>query len=370
MDLPPAGPAARDSLGDLLVTLTALPHRGSATLEEARAADILEAYLLAAGHAVDRQRFHAPRTYGWELLVISVLLALGGLAPVGWIALAGALWFFAYFSGWWTPPLFDRYRSQNLIGRAGNGPRTLVLMAHYDSAKTFFLYDPRRVRSFRANFLLNAVLAGLTVPLSLLWWPGSIAAGLYFLVQAALLLYREVTAPYVNGANDNASGVAVAVRLFLDLATAVPDGWQIALALTGCEEVGARGARALLRSGELPAGSLILNVDNVGRGDLFYAEGEGMLGYHRFSGPLLDAARSLGGARPVQYRLAYFDTLPFARAGFPCLTLIRLTDGVPPNWHWPTDVRANVDGDAVEGAFAYARDLALRVLGGEDQGVK
>lgn len=59
-------------------------------------------------------------------------------------------------------------------------------------------------------------------------------------------------------------------------------------------------------------------------GTLYCATGEGMLGVRPFHGPLVEAASHLKGVAPISYTLAYFDTLPFARAGHPCLTLIRL----------------------------------------------
>lgn len=326
---------------------------------EATAAAMLRQWLEARGHRVHSQPFKAPRSYGWELMLVSSLLALGGLLELWWLALLGAGAFWAHFGGVWTPWafLFDRYPSQNLLAQAGTGERTLVLMAHYDSAKTWFIYDPRRVRGFRANFLFNAALAFALPLATLLPWSGRLI-GLYFLLQAGLLLWRELTAPYVVGANDNASGVAVAVGLFEQLARRVPPGWRLVLALTGCEEVGTKGALVLARSGQIPHDALILNIDNVGRGALFYAIGEGMLSYRPYSGKLLEAARSLPGAQPLEYRLAYFDTRAFPKHA--CLTLIRLEDGIIPNWHWPSDTAAQVRWEDVE----QTRDYALNLVNG------
>ncbi|HHO58025.1 MAG TPA: aminopeptidase, partial [Oceanithermus profundus] len=104
------------------------------------------------------------------------------------------------------------------------------------------------------------------------------------------------------------------------------------------------------------------NVDNVGAGTLHYATGEGMLAYYPHRGPLLAAARELEGAVPVAYRLAYFDTLPFARPRRAVLTLIRLAGGVPPNWHWPSDTPAGVRWFQVEETYAYASRLLGRLL--------
>lgn len=344
--------------------LVAFEHRGTGTRLERAAARWLAAYLEARGFSPEVQRFRAPSSWGPEVLAVSLVLGLGALLGWVWLTALGFYGFWAYFSGWPRPweGWFARAHSQNVLAEAGEGPRTLVLMAHYDTAKTYFAYHPARVRSFRTQFLVNAALAGLALPLA--WWGGyaGATAGVYFLAQAALLAWRERSAPYVNGAGDNASGVAVAVRLFLDLARRPPAGWRVLLALTGAEEVGAVGAEALLRSGRLPQDAWVLNIDNVGAGDLYYASGEGMLAYYPYRGPLLEAARGLEGARPVAYRLAYFDTLPFVRRGFPVLTLVRLKDGVPVNWHWPSDQPEGVRWHSVEETYAYAQRLLAHAL--------
>ncbi|WP_243028786.1 M28 family peptidase [Thermus albus] len=340
-----------------ILKLLHLPHRGSATALEAEAFRRLRTFLEERGHVVHPLPFRGVRSYGWELFGISLLLSLTPLSP--WPPLLGALAFFLYFNGvrpWGF--LLDRYPSQNLLTWKGRGEKALLLMAHVDTAKTFFLYHPKRVRHFRANFLLNAALAFLAPLLALtpLRWP----VGLYFLVQAILLLHRELRAPYVEGGNDNGSGVAVATALFLE--TEPPEGWRLGLALTGCEEVGTLGAKALIP--HLPPGTLVLNLDNVGRGELFYAEGEGMLLFVPYRGALLEAARKTPGARPLRYRLAYLDTLPLGQRGFPCLSLIRLENGVPPHWHWPTDTFAQLDEGALKDTLAYAHTLLQKVFKG------
>jgi len=345
---------------------------------------LLQEYLQAQGFVVQAQNFQAPRSYGPELILISLLLMMGGWLAWWWLALLGTYAFWAHFSGWWVPwkPLFDRYPSQNLIAESGSGSRTLVLMAHYDSAKTFFVYHPARVKGFRRNFLLNAAFATV-LPFATFLPLVSQLLGLYFLIQALLLVHRELTQPYVNGANDNASGVVVAVGLFEELAnrgelrdeglgeavqphpsSLTPPllaNYRVILALTGCEEVGAKGAEYLLRSGRIPPDALVLNVDNVGQGELFYVVGEGMLVYHPYQGMLLQAARQTVGARSLEYKLAYFDTRPFAARGIPSLTLIRLRDGLPPNWHWPSDTPDHLKWESVEETLSYAHGL-LRQL--------
>ncbi|MCX7848729.1 M28 family peptidase [Thermus sp.] len=340
---------------EAVLDLLKLPHRGSATPQEEEAFRRLRAFLEAQGLRVQEIPFRGVPSYGWELLGISLLLALSPLSPLP--PLLGALGFFLYFQGrrpWGF--LLDRHPSRNLLCWKGEGEKAVLLLAHVDTAKTFFLYHPGRVRAFRSNFLLNALLAFLAPLLALTPWKW--AVGAYFLLQAGLLLHRELFAPYVEGGNDNASGVAVATALFLE--TEPRPGFRLGLALTGCEEVGALGAKALLP--HLPPDTLVLNLDNVGRGELFYVEGEGMLRYFPYHGALLEAARKTPGAKPLRYRLAYLDTLPLAQRGFPSLGLIRLEGGVPPDWHWPTDTFARLNRKALEETFTYAQRILGRVL--------
>lgn len=365
---------------ELWEQLCALPHRGSATANEHRAAQIIQEYLQGGTSGkreaqnpaenplpaddlkITLQPFKAPRSYGPELIFISLLLSLGGWLGWWWLALLGTYGFWAHFSGWWVPwrGLFDRFASHNVLAESGSGPLTLLLMAHYDSAKTFFLYRPGQVQHFRRNFLINAAFATVLPYATFLPWIPQLL-GLYFLIQAVFMIHRELTQPYVNGANDNASGVAVAVDLFEELRRRPLPDTRIMLALTGCEEVGAKGAEHLLRSGQVPPGALVLNIDNVGKGELFYATGEGMLGYHAYRGALLQAARKTAGARPLAYKLAFFDTRPFAAGGMAALTLIRLEEGLPPNWHWPSDTPEQVDWQAVEETLSYARGLVRQL---------
>ena len=148
-------------------------------------------------------------------------------------------------------------------------------------------------------------------------------------------------------------------------------GARVTLVLSGCEEVGARGAAEFLKTLEPQeyAQTLVLNLDNVGQGDLHYATGEGMVRFHRYNSSITELAQDLPlKAQPLEYRLAYFDTLPFVKVGVPCLSLIALNtdararaeDGLIPHWHWPSDTLENVDVEAVERAADFAEALAYR----------
>ena len=380
----PPGSSDKTRLERILNGLSRFPHRGSTTEGEFEAAEFLGRELNLQGFNVLEQPFESPTTYSWNVVGAAGLLALGTLFAWGnlWlgvpIAALGAWWLVAHFS--LEPHFLDFFipkaKSRNLVAQfgprnGGTGEKHLVLMAHYDTAKSAFLYNPARVGTFRLNFLLNIVLAVLAPFLALARLyvdplePILLVLALYFAVNAVLFFLREQNEPFVNGANDNASGVAAAVEVAHRVWGKLDA--RVTLVLTGCEEVGARGAAEFLAAylkGLEPqeyAQTLVLNLDNVGRGDLRYATGEGMVKFYRYPSSVTALAQDLPvKAQPLEYRLAYFDTLPFVKAGIPCLTLIALEDGLIPNWHWPTDTLENVDLAAVERAADFAEALAFR----------
>jgi len=375
-DSPP--PYRSETQGRLERTLSGLsrfPHRGSTTEEEADAAQFLGRELSLQGFNVLEQPFESPTTYSWNVVGAAGLLALGGLFAWNslWlgipITLLGAWWLVAHFS--LEPHFLDFFipkaKSRNLVAQFGQGEQHLVLLAHFDTAKSAFLYNPARVGTFRLNFVLNITLAVLTPILALARFyldalePVLLVLALYFAVNAVLFFLRERNEPFVNGANDNASGVAAAIEVANRVWGKL--GARVTLVLTGCEEVGARGAAEFLGTLEPQeyAQTLLINLDNVGRGNLHYATGEGMIRFYRYDSSVKGLAQDLPlKAQPLEYRLAYFDTLPFVKAGVPCLTLIALEDGLIPNWHWPTDTLENVDLAAVERAADFAEALAYR----------
>ncbi len=370
-----------DTIQRLLERLSAFPNRASATRLERDAFDALSLELQGLNLEPKVTHFTSPNTYSWDVIGAALLIGSGALSAPGNLTLGFALaalgmsWFHCHFSGLPHPleAFVPRYPSQNLQASFGSGSRHLIVMAHVDTARSAFLYNPSSVGRFRQTFVLNAVLAyltpclivleailqGLTLPSSLLRVPLALV-GLYFLANAALFLHREHAAPLVNGANDNASGVAAAIALTERL-YAQPINARVTLLLTGCEEVGARGAAHFVKTLTANLETLVLNLDNVGAGDLHYATGEGMLQYHPYDPHVINLASSIAqtqAAYPLEYRLAYFDTLAFMLNAIPCLTLIALKEGRIPNWHWPSDTLENVDLTAVGRAASFAEALA------------
>ncbi|MHB8872715.1 MAG: M28 family metallopeptidase [Myxococcaceae bacterium] len=387
----PTSPLASDPMV-LVRELTSLPHRGATTANERLAAELLEARLREAGAEVHQEPFRTPPTYiatiCWFASGLVAALLASPWAP--WAAaLAGA-----FFGGCgllfldyrWSPlsALPPQRESRNVVARrpgpAAPGATRVLVMAHYDSAPVSLLWLPRLVKGFRRSLYITAALilftaaslvASAAAPhltaLAYLRW----ALALYFVVQVVLSSADFLRFGHTNGAADNASGTAAAAATALRLWADLPPDVDLTLVLTSAEEVGMIGAGAYAKAhrGELdPARTLVLNFDNVGAGDLGIVETSGSLTTLRYDNRLTQEARrqaqpggAFPGVRAFSWHTGDFDTLPFARVGIPCLTLLALdANGCIPNLHRPTDTLPNVEPELP----CRAADFGVAVLRG------
>lgn len=346
---------------------------------EAQAAAYVNARMREAGLAVEVQPFRAVATFALPYGLLYLLAAVspllyrvtrpGGLA-LSLLALVGLILetlSFPVVSSW-----LPSGRSQNVVGTrppVREQRRHLIFVAHLDTSRAALPFHPSWVGRFRASFLLTvAALVCLPALMALHWATGSrwllylqaLPAGLLALALLGLV-HRETTMPHVPGANDNASGVAVLLRLAEELDdlehTAL---WFVA---TGCNESGNHGMRHFLRRYPFPRReAFFVNLDSVGHGELGIITSEGMLWPHRSDAMLLELARRSGtGAAFRPFRAMNTDALvPLAR-GYRAVSLMALEKGVPASWHWPTDTPAQVEpevlGQAIRLAAAIARGV-------------
>jgi hypothetical protein len=250
-------------------------------------------------------------------------------------------------------------------------------MAHLDSSRSGLLFHPRVVGLMGRWIALNSVLVLATAAAEPL--AGRHAAGRRVLAGArsvlagglAILLERELRGVDVPGANDNASGCAVAAVLAAEAAAAGGAGaTRIVLCLTGCEEAGTLGAKNLLR-GRDTEDWLFLNFDNVGGdGTLRYLSREGVISHWDADPGLVATAADVAERRP-DLRMAAeenpagltYDSSPVLARGGRALTL-SVQDGFIPNLHLPTDTTENVDPDGVRRALEAGRELVAAIDGG------
>ncbi len=269
--------------------------------------------------------------------------------------------------------------SQNLtatIQPRGEAIRTICLMAHLDTSRSGLMFHPRLLRWLVPwiNAQGAAVLVQAGEPLLRRFGLGRrllAAARALLAVGLALLIEREVRGSDVPGANDNASGTAVCLELARELAAEPLADTRVIVLLTGCEESGLLGSHAFLRSRDT-SGWLFLNFDNVGAGTLHYVKREGVAQKWDADPRLIPIAERIRTARPDlglepsdgPIGLTY-DVTPVLARGGRGLTLVAGTDGVIPNYHWPTDITANVDPNALGRAIETGREMIAAVDRGE-----
>lgn len=371
----------------ILNQLASLPHRGATTKEERRAAEMLQQHLSSMNIPAELEPFKATTSYSWEVILFSLTMIAGllvspVLSKLGTAIVLVGFWSYArHFMGRPTifTPFIPKKKSQNVVAHLPadrSDAKNIILMAHYDSARASSVFSPSMVKNMRQSFLLNTIVGAISIIWAFLgeyWglslWFIIVCVGLSVVhsVNVLIHLHREIFHRFVPGANDNASGVTTVFGILENIRHSPLKNSNVWIVFTGCEEAGIQGARAFHHEHwpDIPADNTrIINVDNIGLGNLHYVTGEGMLLYYNFDEKIIDLCEALTAnekykqIRPLEYRRAYFDTLVFIQHGYPCTTLIALDDqGIIPNWHWYTDTLENIDENSVNYAIDFATDL-------------
>ena len=356
---------------------------------ERRAAAYIGEQLKGFGFGVKLETFRSVRSFShtyipiFLLAVVAFAVALVLERPALGLLLSGIA--LVAFVGENTTTLHlanalvPKGKSQNVVARLGTRElprRRLILCAHYDSARSGLMWHPAMVRGFRLTFLAE-VAAMLALPILLgvetitgnhLF--GYIAIPFVALLGVALLLliHREVFFKHVDGANDNASGVGVLLSLCEALAADPPSDTEVLAVATGCEEAGLVGMQRFLGAhpDDLEQASMI-NIDNVGAGEVTYTTAEGMLLRQRTGKDLVEVAEKvarLPGMSVVgrPFRVMSNDTEPALLRRLDAITVIATRDGVPVNWHWKTDTVENIDADTVDTAYRFVEALVRRLI--------
>lgn len=286
--------------------------------------------------------------------------------------------------------LTRRVRSQNVVSREGTGKRgTLVLVAHYDSARTGWVFDPkateRRVRlSRRLGRELGPFEPFVWAIMGVAGLAAARAAGLRskaltaaqlapvpILAGTVVLLLQTRHAVVVPGANDNASGVATVLRLAERHGGRLRN-YDVCVLLTSGEEGLLLGMREWLRAHrhELdPDRTVFLNVDIAGYGTVRYTTKEGLAFPVRYSPELIELCEQIRaqdrddrfGARPLVSRLAT-DACVAARHGYRAIQISCLPElDIAPNYHQPTDTPDRLQPEALERAYEFCSQLIERI---------
>ena len=362
------------------------PRRPTSRAERV-AAELMREQLAAAGLAAAIEPFRgypsfaAPFGVTYALALLPALLprrrslARAAVSGTGAAALVGE------GSLVHTPlsAILARRPSQNVVATVEPreaAVRTLCLVCHLDSSRSGLLFHPRTVRHVNTWIALQAI-ACLALPAEPLLTRRREGRALVALsralaaVGAALLVERELRGEDVAGANDNASGSAVAAQLAAECAADPLESTRVVLLMTGCEESGLLGAQAFLR-GRDTSGWLFLNFDSIGGpATLRYMRREGLMLKWDADPALVAIAERVAGDRPeLELRAAEgpigltYDVTPVLARGGRGLSLVA-GNGTIPNYHWPTDTVENVDRGSVARALEVGREMVAAVDRGE-----
>ena len=368
--------------------------RGPGTDAERRAAQHLHRRLEELGRdaGLETAWIRPAWPLAWTAYVLMGIVASVGStqAPIVGAAIAGAALVVALadVSGriHLGRRLTSRRASQNVVSPEDGGrPGTLVLVAHYDAARTGFAYGrlaERRAalgrRTGRTIGPFEPIVWSLALILAcaLLRVGGvdtmAVAIGQFVgtvaLIIAVPLLADIALSSVGPGANDNASGVATVLRLAERYGDDL-DHFDVWVLFTGGEEALAEGMREFIRRHRRefdPTTTVFLNVDSVGHGTVRYSRREGPLYAARLHPRVIelcdqiaaeDAEEGRYGARPITIR-AITDAAPARRARFPTVTVsCRNAIDQVPELHRHSDTPDRLDDEALERAFGFCSEL-------------
>lgn len=270
---------------------------------------------------------------GFSLLEIPLLLRgppWGAAAALLVLVLAVSITLFRLLAGHRTPG--SARVDANLIARRSEAPVRCWLVAHLDTKAQGHSMAGRLVALWLTAMALAAFVALAWLRLGGPQRPGLAVTAGFLGVFAGLLLFGGRLKGQSPGARDNGSGL-LAVLTAAELA-ADPG---VGIIITGAEEFGLAGARALVRErGVLLDQAEVLNVDTIDdEGNLFVVT-------HGGADALAGRVRTrVAGLAPVRGRRLplgiMVDGVPLSRVAAGSVTIGRLSWGTLRRMHTPRD---------------------------------
>ena len=376
--------------------LCSFEGRGPGADAERRAATMLAGRLRGAGRRVAIEPFYSHPQYAVVHLIHAAIGIAGSIIATVQPAVGFTLVLIAAVSTYLdlntrlylVRSLLFRRISQNVVspGDRPDAPARLILMAHYDAARTGYVFSkgskrirrlPERTRlalgPFRIFFwlglapllpILGARMAGLDAT----WLNALQAIPTIVLIIAGFLMIDIALSDIVPGAYDNASGVAAVLSAAEELTANPPENLDVWIVLAGSEESFCEGSRAFVRSRrkELDrATTAFVNVDSVSSGQVAYEISQGPVISLPHDPQLIELCQALsdagagGGARPIRHPVLD-DAMPARARRFRAITL-RTTDeagNLAPWYHTHDDTPERVDAEALTRATDFLVSLA------------
>lgn len=166
----------------------------------------------------------------------------------------------------------------------------LIICAHVDSGQMSGLRQPALLNIYNQLLFYGQRIAIFLALLAIVALMGfKLAEEIFSAIKLLVILLGGIwfvldlidqvgsSTRHSPGANDNASGVAVAMEFAQDLMHKPPKEFQVAFLFTGAEETGLHGAEAFSKQLD-PQNDVVLNLDMVGIGNrLSFVTAEGTL---------------------------------------------------------------------------------------------
>lgn len=377
---------ARERFEQRVKALEAFGHRGSATENEAKAADYLVEELKTIGLTAEQEAFSGSSTLGNRLLAHLVVAVIGTSllwsVPLLTVLLNAVALISLFIEGTTRSALLSRVflgdSSQNVVARtsASSTPRArIVVLGHYDTQRTGLIWREGLAKRMgpmlqrlpgvmKSPFFLVVVAMVLSILLGVI---GLIGAGhvvlscfggiaLFILVVASGLVLEWGFGRFVPGANDNATGTATVLAIAEQSLKNPPEDVEVVFLLTGCEESGLLGAAAwaVKHKDDIDAvPTRFINIDGTGYGRPRFVGKEHAISCMPFTYPsdiitLCSQAADdlkLVDAGPKELPVLT-DGLALLAHGIPGVTITSFEDGGHlPNYHQLTDTSDRMDFD-------------------------
>ncbi len=261
----------------------------------------------------------------------------------------------------------------------------IVLLTHYDSVRVRNFMKPHKGKSssrfimplvglsyvtalgssalgFVARRRKNKRLARTTQGVS------SAASAALLTLTTPLLMGQMVRGVDGEGANDNASGVAVLLSLAEHMVSTPLEHTEIWFVATGGEEIGLVGARALAdKHGKTLKDAYFFAIDTVGAGRIHYTVQENFLGRADVSHDVVDilvtaSEKGPHGAIPFVLRAGGTDAGAMLAKHYKAASISCLTEeGKFPEINWPTDTRTYVEPEMPAKVTAFMKDVLCEI---------
>ncbi|NTU71254.1 MAG: Zn-dependent exopeptidase M28 [Coriobacteriia bacterium] len=333
-------------MAEMMQHLTALADeigpRPATTDAEHRAAAYVESVFVARGVEPEIQEFDAPRTYSWAYVIYHLLTIVSAVCAGAWLlggklmpaavalsALSAVMMFLDLDTRWGISSILPKGPSQNVIARhvpkarRNEKLKKVIVVAHYDSARSSLAFSPGMVGQFGVTFTLMKtctflvpmllLIAALPLPIptavKTYIWYAAVAASAYLVIPMLINIHRELAMPFVAGAGDNASGVAAMLGVFHNIVPE-PDSSRFVTS----QFTATRHSEDVAReAGVVPEGAALSyssgSSESLLPDDFDWAD----------SGSQIPSAPSAPPAR-ARARLPEFETIEFGAVGSPAPT--------------------------------------------------